>query len=385
MENFEFYNPVKILFGKGQIEKLNTLISKDKKILMIYGGGSIFKNGVYDSLLKALKGFQLTEFGGIEANPTHETSMEAVKLIKEKNIDFILAVGGGSVIDATKYIAASVYFDNKDPWQILSEGADIEKALPFGTILTLPATGTEMNANSVISKKSTQEKLAFSSEKIMPVFSILDPTTAGSLPKEQVANGVVDAFVHVVEQYLTYLASAPLQDRMAESILKTLIEIGPAVFRNPHDYDAMANLMWCATMALNGVISVGVPQDWATHSIGHELTAYHNIDHARTLAIVLPGLLLVLRKEKREKLLQYADRIWDIKLGSEDEKIEKAVGKTISFFESLGIQTRLSNYGVLTGTIDLIVKRFRDRKWLGLGDRQLVTPEKVKEILMHQL
>jgi NADP-dependent alcohol dehydrogenase len=385
MENFEFCNPVKILFGKGQIDKLNTLISGNKKILITYGGGSILKNGVYDKVTKALAGFDYLEFGGIEPNPTHETAIEAVKLIKETKIDFILAVGGGSVIDATKYIAAAVYYDKKDPWDILSKGAVIEKAMPFGTILTLPATGTEMNANSVISKKSTKEKLAFSSQKVMPQFSILDPTTAASLPARQVANGIVDSFVHVVEQYLTYPVNAPLQDRLAESVLKTLIEIGPDVYKNPSDYNAMANLMWCSTMALNGIISVGVPQDWVIHSIGHELTAYHNIDHARTLAIVLPGVWSVLKNEKKEKLLQYASRVWDIYSGSEEEKIQKAINKTVVFFESLGIQTRLSSYGVNSDTIEQITKRFRDRKWLGLGDRQLATPEKVNEILTHQL
>jgi NADP-dependent alcohol dehydrogenase len=385
MQNFEFYNPVRILFGKGQVEKLNHLIPSGVKVLLIYGGGSIFKNGLHGDILKNLKGYEIIEFGGIEPNPTHETSMKAVEIIKNKNIGFILAAGGGSVIDAAKYIAASVYFRGNDPWQILSEGVKIVSAVPIGTILTLPATGTEMNANSVISRRSTQEKLAFSSSNVMPQFSILDPVYAGTLPKILVANGIVDAFVHVMEQYMTYPTNAPLQDKMAESVLKTLMEIGSQVYKNPADYDAMANLMWCATMALNGIISAGVPQDWATHTIGHELTAYHGIDHARTLAIVLPGLWSVLRKEKEEKLLQYATNVLNITTGDKNDKINLAISKTTDFFESLGIHTKLSYYQVGNKTIDLIVSRFEQRKWLGIGDRQIITPDKVREILEHQL
>lgn len=385
MENFEFYNPVKILFGRGQVGKLNKLIPLGAKVLLTYGGGSIFKNGVYDDVKKNLSGYDIIEFGGIEPNPTHEIAMKAVEIIKQKKIDFILAAGGGSVIDATKYIAASVYYAKGDPWQILVKGEEIEKAIPIGTILTLPATGTEMNANSVISRKSSQEKLAFSSTKVMPQFSILDPCYAASLPNHLVANGIVDSFVHVVEQYLTYPVNAPLQDRMAESVLKTLIEIGPNVYKNPADYDSMANLMWCSTMALNGINSVGVPQDWATHTIGHELTAFHGIDHARTLAIVLPGIWSVLRNEKKEKLLQYASRVFNINGGDENERISQSILKTVEFFESLGIPTKLSEYNIPAQTIDLIVERFKNRKWLGIGDRQLINPDIVREILVHQL
>lgn len=384
MDNFEFYNPVKIVFGKNRIGELENLIPKDKHVLLIYGGGSIFRNGVYEKVKQALRRHDVEEFGGIEPNPTHETSMKAVELIKKENIDFLLAVGGGSVIDAAKYMAVAARFDG-DPWDILAKGAEIKEALSLGTILTLPATGTEMNANSVISRISTQEKLAFSNKKVMPQFSILDPTVAASLPPAQVANGVVDSFVHVIEQYMTYPASAQLQDRMAEAIMNTLIEEGPKVYKNPADYDAMANLMWCSTMALNGIISCGVPQDWLTHQIGHELTAYHGIDHARTLAIVLPGVWSVFKKEKRDKLLQYATRVWNITSGDEDERIEKAIAKTVEFFESLGIKTRLTDYKVGEETIGKIVERFKKRDWTALGDRELTTPEKTKEILESRL
>ena len=302
MDNFEYYNPVRILFGDEHLSKVASYIPEDKKILLLYGGGSIKRNGVYDTTVKALEGRSFIEFGGIDPNPSYEQCMEVVDLINKENTDFVLAVGGGSVIDAAKFIGAAALYEGRDPWHILSRAMPVKDSLPLGCVLTLPATGTEMNANSVISRHSTQEKFAFSSPYSFPQFSVLLPGAAGSLPERQVANGIVDAFVHVIEQYLTYPVNAPIQDRFAESILITLIEEGPKVLKNPSEYPLMANLMWSATMALNGLISCGVPTDWATHTIGHELTALYNIDHARTLAIVLPGLWRVLKKEKAEKL-----------------------------------------------------------------------------------
>ncbi|HBE40143.1 MAG TPA: NADH-dependent alcohol dehydrogenase, partial [Bacteroidales bacterium] len=346
MTDFEYYNPVRIFFGKDQISKINSQIPSDSKIMLLYGGGSIFRNNVYNRLKEALKGYDITEFGGIEPNPSYETCMKAVEVIKSKNIDFLLGAGGGSVIDATKFIAAAARYSSGDPWDILTKGVPVTASLPVGVILTLPATGTEMNRNAVISRKSTNEKLAFSSSHSLPQFSVLLPEAAGSLPKNQVANGVVDAFVHVIEQYLTYPVNAQIQDRFAEAILSSLIEEGPKAYANPSDYDAMSNLMWSATMALNGLISCGVPGDWSVHTIGHELTAFHGIDHARTLAIVLPGLWKVLKEEKKDKLLQYAERVWKITEGSDDERVDSAIQKTVDFFESLGISTRLSDYGV---------------------------------------
>ena len=385
MENFEFYNPVKVIFGKGQLTKLSALIPKEKKILMIYGGGSIKKNGVYDQVKEVLKDYTMLEFGGIEPNPHYETAMKALELIHKEKIDFLLAVGGGSVIDATKFIAAASLYTAGDPWDMMSKKTEIKAALPLGAVLTLPATGTEMNANFVITRVSTTEKYGCNSPLVFPKFSILLPDAAGSLPQRQVANGIVDAFVHVIEQYLTYPVNAPLQDRMAESILQTLVEIGPKVYNDPADYEAMSNLMWCASMALNGMISCGVPGDWAIHSIGHELTVIHNIDHARTLAIVLPGLWAILKDEKREKLLQFGQRVLNITTGTEDERIDNTILKTVEFFESLGIKTRMEDYKVTVYTIDKIVKRFEDRGWKALGDRNLVTPEVVRRVLEHQL
>ncbi|MFN8240237.1 MAG: iron-containing alcohol dehydrogenase [Bacteroidales bacterium] len=385
MKEFEYHNPVRIFFGKDQVQKITPHIPTGSRVLVLYGGGSIKANGVYDSIMSALAPFTVSEFAGIEPNPSYETCMKAVELIKKEKISFLVAAGGGSSIDAVKFIAAAALFTDGDPWKILSENATIKAAMPFGAVLTLPATGTEMNANSVISKKATTEKLAFSSPLVYPRFSVLLPDAAGTLPRKQVANGIVDAFVHVIEQYLTYPVNSPIQDRFAEAILVTLVEQAPAVYANPADYDAMSNLMWSATMALNGLISLGVPGDWSVHTIGHELTAFHGIDHGRTLAIVLPGLWKVLREEKKEKLLQYGERVWGITGGTEQERITKTIARTEEFFLSLDVPVRLSAYGVGQDTINAIVKRFDDRGWKAFGDRQLVTPEVVRMVLEEQL
>ena len=386
MYNFEYKNPVKIIFGKGTIARLTAEIPANERIMLTYGGGSIFKNGVYDQVRKALEGFDVVEFGGIEANPSYETCMKAVEVSKKENIGFLLAVGGGSVIDATKFISAAALYKNGDPWNILSgvEKLPVTRALPIGTVLTLPATGSEMNGNSVISRKSTQEKLSFGSPAVLPLFSILDPETVFSLPDRQVANGIVDAFIHVMEQYLTFPVNAPLQDRMAEGILLTLIEEGPKILQNRTDYDAAANFMWSATMALNGLIGQGVPQDWATHGIGHELTAFHGLDHACTLAIVLPGIMNIRRKEKEAKLLQYGERIWGITEGTTTEKIDKAISCTVEFFERMGTPTTLSWYGITDSTIGKIEKRFASRNTL-LGEKRDIDSTITHEILADRL
>lgn len=385
MTDFEFYNPVKVFFGKDILPKIAAQIPSGSRVMLLYGGGSIMKNGVYNRVRAALERFEVTDFGGIEPNPLYETAMKAVELAREKNINFLLAAGGGSVIDAAKFIAAAIPYKLGDPWNILAKKMPVVTAVPLGVVLTLPATGSEMNKNSVISRKSTSEKLAFGSPQVFPVFSFLLPDAAGTLPKRQVANGIVDAFVHVTEQYLTYPVNAPIQDRFAEAILITLIEQAAGVYENPADYEAMSNLMWSATMALNGLIQCGVPGDWSVHSIGHELTALHGIDHARTLAIVLPGLWKALFEEKKAKLVQYGERVWKITDGSDDERALKAIDKTVEFFESLGVPTRLSAYGVSSDTIDRIVSRFEDRKWLELGDRGLTTPEITRKALELQL
>ncbi|MEA5580706.1 iron-containing alcohol dehydrogenase [Nodularia harveyana UHCC-0300] len=380
MENFVFYNPVKLLFGKGQIANIAAEIPTDAKILMLYGGGSIKSNGVYDQVKSALAGRNITEFGGIEPNPHLETLLKAVELIRKEGIDFLLAVGGGSVLDGTKFIAAAVPFAG-DPWDILAKAAPVTAAMPFGAVLTLPATGSEMNTNSVVTKWETQEKLFFSSPLVFPRFSVLDPESTFSLPPRQISNGIVDAYTHVMEQYLTYAVNAPLQDQMAESILKTLIAEGPKTLADPQDYDARANIMWCATMALNGLIGAGVPQDWSTHMIGHELTALHGLDHAQTLAVVLPSNLTIRRDRKSQKLLQYAERVWGIIEGTEADRITEAIAKTRNFFESVGVRTHLSDYGVGLDTIPVIIERFEQRGFTALGEHKDVNPEIVTKIL----
>ena len=383
MQNFELYNPTNLVFGKGQIEKLGSLVPKNAKILLAYGGGSIFKNGIYDQVKSALSGFEIVEFGGIEPNPHFETLMKAIEVVKEKNINFILAVGGGSVIDGVKFISGATHYDG-DPMEILKKRILIKegsKVIPFGTVLTLPATGSEMNSGSVVTINATQEKLAFGGSALFPKFSICDPTVITSLPERQIQNGIIDAFTHVMEQYLTYPHDGYLQDRIAEGILQTLIEIGPKVVQNPSDYALASNYMWCCTMALNGLIQKGVPSDWATHMIGHELTALYQIDHARTLAIIAPNLYKVMFETKKQKLAQYGKRIFGL-TGSDDEIAAKAIDKTTEFFHTMGMKTKLSectdNYNT---TADFIANRFQERGWVGLGEKQNITIEKVRKIV----
>jgi NADP-dependent alcohol dehydrogenase len=386
MNNFNFYNPVKILFGKGKIAELSRNIPQNARILMTYGGGSIMKNGVYDQVKAALKGFTVVEFGGIEPNPKYETLMKAVKVVKDENIDFLLAVGGGSVLDGTKFIAAASLYEGESAWDIAAKQISVSKALPLGAVLTLAATGSEMNSGGVITRETTQEKIAFGSPVLFPKFSVLDPRITYSLPKRQVANGIVDAYVHVMEQYLTYPVNSPVQDRFAEGILLTLIEEGPKALETeiPY-YENRANLMWAATMALNGLLSAGVKSDWSTHMIGHELTAFHGIDHAVTLAIVLPGVMRLMKDKRREKLLQYALRVWNITEGGEEQRIESAIKRTESFFQQVGIETRLGDYNVGQDTIHRIVERFTQRKMRAVGAQQDVSIADVAVILESRL
>ena len=381
MYNFNFYNPTKIVFGKDRFNELDSLVPKDAHILILYGGGSVKKFGTLDRVLEALSNRQITEFGGIEPNPRYETLMKAVEVVKSEKIDYLLAVGGGSVIDGTKFISLASQYegDALDLLRDRSFGASLTKALPLAAVLTLAATGSEMNSGGVVT--SPIGKLGFGNPLLYPQFSIVDPTLTFTLPKTQVANGVVDTFVHVTEQYLTFPAEGRFQDRTAEGILQTLIEVGKATIDNPTDYDLRANLVWCATMGLNGLIGAGVPQDWATHRIGHELTALYGIDHAKTLAIVLPSLWNVMRQQKREKLLQYATRVWNLTEGTEDERIDLVIEKTRQFFESLGIKTHLSDYGIQAHQIDDILSELEAHRMTALGETQEITLELSRKIL----
>jgi len=379
MQNFTFHNPTRILFGQGRIADIAQEIPQGAKVLITYGGGSVKKTGTLDEVRQALTGLTLFEFGGIEPNPTFETLMQAVELARRESVDFLLAIGGGSVIDGTKFIAAAVPFDG-EPWDILARHAPIESALPLGTVLTLPATGSEMNCGSVVTRRATQDKLFFNNPLVFPRFSVLDPTKTFTLPPRQVANGIVDAYVHTIEQYLTYPADAKVQDRFAEGLLLTLIEEGPKALADPENYAVRANIMWTATLALNGLIGAGVPQDWATHMLGHELTALHGLDHAQTLAIVLPAMLQVRREQKRDKLLQYAERIWNLGDGDPDARIDEAISRTRDFFESLGVGTRLGGYDIGADAIPALLDKLEQHGMTALGEHQDVDIERSRKV-----
>ncbi len=384
MQNFDFYNPTRIVFGQGRTGELDKLVPAAARVLVLFGGGSVRRNGTLAEVRAALGKRHVVEFDGIEPNPTFETLMRAVDLLRAEKIDFLLAVGGGSVLDGSKFVAAAALFEG-NPRDILAKfGRNVTRALPLGTVLTLPATGSEMNNGGVITVKAEGAKLPFSSPYVFPQFSLLDPTRTNTLPEKQLANGVVDAFVHVVEQYLTTQSGAHVQDRFAEGLLLTLIEHGPAAVRG-NDYTARANLMWVATMALNGLIGAGVTQDWSTHMIGHELTVKYGIDHARTLAVVLPGMLHVRREAKRGKLLQYADRVWAIAVGSEDERIDAAIAKTREFFESLGVPTRLSAYDIGADAVPALVAQLEKHGMTALGERREVTLDISRQVLEKSL
>ena len=381
MNQFNFYNPTKIIFGRDRFNELDHLVPKDAKVLVLYGGGSVKKFGTLDRVLAALPNREILEFGGIEANPRYETLMKAVDVVRAEKIDFLLAVGGGTVIDGTKFIALASYYegDGLDLLRDRSITANLKQALPLAAVLTLAATGSEMNRGGVVS--SPIGKLGFGNDLVFPKFSLVDPSLTFTLPETQVANGVVDTFVHVMEQYMTYPAEGRFQDRTSEGILKTLIEIGRATIDNPTDYDLRANLVWCATMGLNGLIGAGVPQDWATHRIGHELTALFGIDHAKTLAIIMPSLWNIMRETKREKLLQYGERVLNITTGSEENRIDQIIETTRQFFESLGIKTRLSDYGIGADQIDSILAALESHHMTALGERGEITLEISRKIL----
>jgi len=381
MQNFTYHNPTTLVFGKGSIGRLSMLLPAKAKVLLTYGGGSIKTNGVHKQVVLAMRNWQMLEFGGIEPNPRYETCMKAVELVRAEGVDFLLAVGGGSVLDGTKFIAAAVPYKGKDPWDMLTDWDLVPvNTLPIGCVMTLPATGSEANGGSVVTRESTKDKLFFVVPQNFPRFSILDPETTYTLPPRQTANGVVDAFVHTIEQYMTYPADAPLQDRQAEAIFLTLIEEGPKALAEPRNYTVRANLMWCATQALNGLISCGVPQDWATHMIGHEFTALYGLDHAQSLALVLPGMLQHERRRKQVKLLQYADRVWGIHDGDEDARVTQAIERTEQFFRSLGVGTRFSDYNIPHEAIEIVATRIAKRG-MKLGEHGDLGEKAVREIL----
>lgn len=383
MNNFEFCNPVKIVFGKGMIARLSALIPQGSRVLLLYGGGSIKKNGVYDQVTNALDGYTVSEFSGIEANPHYETCMEAVTLVREEKINFILAVGGGSVVDAAKFIAAAVPFEG-DPWDILCQGAPIQQVLPIGAVITLAATGSEMNERAVITRVSLGEKLNFASPKVFPQFAVLDPEVTYSLPARQVANGVVDSFIHVIEQYLTYPVDAKVQDRFAESLMQVIVEEGRKVLKEPDNYAVRANLMWAAANALNGWIGQGVPQDWTSHRMGYALTAQFGLDHAQTLAVILPGVMRYMQKEKQEKILRLGAVVFGITEGTVDQRVEDTLGACEAFFQEMGLPTRLSDYGIKVSDLDKLVEQVKQKNW-HLSEHTHIDWQVAREILSLRL
>lgn len=385
MLNFSFQNTTQIHFGEDQIKTIRKAIPKTAKVLVTYGGGSIKNNGVYDQVAQALSEHTWFEFSGIEPNPSYDTLMKSQAIIREHDIDFLLAVGGGSVVDGTKFIAAAAMFEGDDPWDFVAKGQPIKQALPIGCVLTLPATGSETNAGAVVTRDGN--KLPFFSPLVRPLFAVLDPAVTLSLSDRQISNGVVDAFVHTMEQYLTYSVNGKVQDRFAEGLLLTLIEEGPKALAadSTDDLEVRGNIMWAATMALNGLIGAGVPQDWATHMIGHELTGAHGIDHARTLSIVLPAVMKVCTEAKREKLLQYAERIWNLTEGDDDTRINRAIELTEQFFETMQVPTRLSQVDLGEGDIDALIEKLTQHGMVKLGEHGVITPEVSREILVKAL
>jgi len=382
MLNFEFKNTTKIHFGKGLIAKIADEIPADAKVMMLYGGGSIKTNGIYEQVKTALKNFEVIEFGGIPANPEYDVLMKALSIIKGENINYLLAVGGGSVIDGTKFLSSAALYEGQNPWDILQKGIRTEVGMPFGVVLTLPATGSEMNSGAVISRAENKQKLGMGGPGLFPQFSILDPQVVSSIPPRQIANGIVDAYTHVLEQYMTYPIGALLQDRISESIMQTLMEIAPSIMKNPADYDTACEFMWSCTMALNGLIQKGVPTDWTVHAIGHELTVLYGIDHARTLAIVAPSHYRYNFESKKEKLAQYAERVWKINEGTTEEKAHAAINKMETFFQSLGIETKLSKYSEnYRDAAPFIFKTFTERGMTGIGEHKNISPDDVVKIV----
>lgn len=361
MEDFIFYNPTKIIFGKTAMDQVRSNVEIfGQRVLVTYGGGSIKTNGIYDKVMKQLEGLSVKEFGRIEPNPRVETIRKAVKEVRSFDPDLILAVGGGSVIDASKLLASALHY-NGDPWDFLIKKPEPKKYVPLAIVLTIAATGSEMNNGAVITRWETHKKLFFSKDALYPKFSILDPQNTFSLSREQTAYGIVDAFSHVLEQYIHTVENTPLQDRLSESILLTLIENGPKALEKPRDYDARANIMLCAAMALNNLIAIGCGEDWATHMIEHEISAFYDIPHGAGLAIITPRWMKVVKEQKQVKLAQYGRRIWGLN-GTDVEMADQSIEKTYEFFKYLGIKMSLSEWNIDSKNFPAMVDRLAEDK-----------------------
>lgn len=352
MNSFTFHNPTKILFGEGMVDQLGEQIAAlgSKTVLLVYGGGSIKKTGLYDRVLKQLKqiGVRAVELPGVEPNPRVSTVRRGIELCRSEQVDLVLAVGGGSVIDAAKAVAVGVPYEG-DVWDFLIRKAKIEAALPLATVLTLSATGSEMNGGAVITDWEQKLKKSFSSPYSYPKFSILDPTLTYTVPVNQTVNGIVDTMSHVMEQYFSQTTNTPLQERLCESILQTVIENGEKALKDPSHPEARANLMLCSTYALNGgMISVGMQGDWATHGMEHEVSAIYDIAHAEGLAILFPNWMKYVYRERIERFVQFAVRVWGIDPeGKSDEEIALAgIQATRDYFTRIGAPARLSDLNI---------------------------------------
>ncbi len=376
MKDFVFHNPTKLIFGRNAMAQIRPNIEPfGRKVLLTYGRGSIKRNKIYDKVMRQIKGLKVKEFGGIEPNPRVETLRQALDQYRSFNPDIILAVGGGSVIDGSKLLASSFHYGG-DPWDFLIKDVEPKKYVPFGVVLTLSATGSEMNCGAVITRWETNEKKVFVKDGIYPKFSILDPQNTFSVPKDQTAYGIVDAFSHVLEQYLHTTTDVPLQDRFSEAILLTLIENAPLVLKNPRNYNARANIMLSATMALNNLISIGTDEDWACHGIEHEFSAFYDIPHGAGLAIITPRWMNVIKNQKKKKFTQYGERIWGLK-GTDKSIVNGASDKTYDFFKSLRVKMSLKEWKISTEHFEIMTKRLVKRK---IGEKAL-NKKQIEQIL----
>ncbi|MFS0881906.1 iron-containing alcohol dehydrogenase [Metabacillus niabensis] len=361
MDNFTYYNPTKLIFGKGQVEQLATEVpSYGNRVLLVYGGGSIKRNGLYDQVVNILKDKQIEifELSGVEPNPRLSTVQRGVDICKNENIDFLLAVGGGSVIDCTKAIAVGAKYEG-NPWDIVTKKHIPTEALPFGTVLTIAATGSEMNSGSVITNWETQEKYGWGSPLVFPKFSILDPVNTYTVPKNQTIYGIVDMMSHVFEQYFHHTKNTPLQDKFCESTLRTVIEAAPKLVEDLENYELRETILYAGTIALNGQLQMGYRGDWATHNIEHAVSAVHDIPHGGGLAILFPNWMKHTMSENVDRFVQMAVNVFDVEPSGKDKEAiaTEGIEKLREFWSSIGAPSRLKDYDIGEESIDVMADK----------------------------
>ena len=379
MVQFRLRNPTEILFGKGEIAALKKLVAAGTRVLLLYGGGSIKTNGVYDQVMAALAACDVEPFGGVEVNPVYETILEAAAAARRHGSQLVLGVGGGSVIDAAKFLANVIPITGGDPWDELMARRFPANPLPVGAVLTLPATGSESNAVSVMTHRGRRLKYPFANEATRPRFAILDPSTMQSLSRRQLENGAVDAFTHVLEQYMTAPVNTPIQHGFSETIMKVLAEWGPKLVETKSE-EACENVMWAANQALNGLIGAGVPQDWSTHYIGHAITALHGVDHARTLTMIMPMLMRYKLAQKTTMLARYARNVWGVNEADDAKAAEAGIARTEDFFRRMGCPVRASE-AELTIDEQGILAHLETVGHTALGENRDIRADDVRAIL----